>query len=82
MRIPKMRKYRWLKEVSFEALISSIIMYIIMLKEMMIMPSIRPISDLRNHFADITKEVQESKEPVFFDQERCWVYCRHEHGSL
>lgn len=29
------------------------------------MPSIRPISDLRNHFADITKEVQKSKEPVF-----------------
>ena len=55
-----------IREVSFEALISSIIMYIIMLKEMMIMPSIRPISDLRNHFADITKEVQESKEPVFF----------------
>ena len=55
-----------IREVSFEALISSIIMYIIMLKEMMIiMPSIRPISDLRNHFADITKEVQESKEPVF-----------------
>ena len=61
--MPKMRKYRL--EVSFEALISSIIMYIIMLKEMMIMPSIRPVSDLRNHFADITKEVQESKEPVF-----------------
>lgn len=29
------------------------------------MPSIRPVSDLRNHFAEITKEVQESKEPVF-----------------
>lgn len=29
------------------------------------MPSIRPVSDLRNHFADITKEVQESREPVF-----------------
>lgn len=29
------------------------------------MPSIRPISDLRNHFAEITKEVQESREPVF-----------------
>lgn len=29
------------------------------------MPTIRPISDLRNHFAEITKEVQDSKEPVF-----------------
>lgn len=29
------------------------------------MPSIRPISDLRNHFAEITKEVHESAEPVF-----------------
>lgn len=29
------------------------------------MPTIRPISDLRNHFAEITREVQQSKEPVF-----------------
>ena len=29
------------------------------------MPSIRPISDLRNHFAEITRDVQSSKEPVF-----------------
>ena len=29
------------------------------------MPTIRPVSDLRNHFAEITKEVQGSKEPVF-----------------
>ena len=29
------------------------------------MPAIRPVSDLRNHFAEITKEVQESNEPVF-----------------
>jgi len=29
------------------------------------MPTIRPVSDLRNHFSDITKEVQESNEPVF-----------------
>lgn len=29
------------------------------------MPTIRPVSDLRNHFAEITKEVQDSKEPVF-----------------
>lgn len=29
------------------------------------MPDIRPISDLRNHFAEITKDVQSSKEPVF-----------------
>ena len=29
------------------------------------MPSIRPVSDLRNHFAEITKEVQANDEPVF-----------------
>ena len=29
------------------------------------MPNIRPVSDLRNHFAEITREVQLSKEPVF-----------------
>ena len=29
------------------------------------MPNIRPVSDLRNHFAEITKEVQLSREPVF-----------------
>lgn len=31
------------------------------------MPSIRPISDLRNHFAEITQDVQSSKEPVYPD---------------
>lgn len=29
------------------------------------MPNIRPVSDLRNHFAEITREVQLSHEPVF-----------------
>lgn len=29
------------------------------------MPNIRPVSDLRNHFADIAREVAASKEPVF-----------------
>lgn len=29
------------------------------------MPSIRPISDLRNHFTEITREAQASKEPMF-----------------
>lgn len=29
------------------------------------MPKIRPVSDLRNHFTEITKDVQASKEPVF-----------------
>lgn len=29
------------------------------------MPSIRPVSDLRNHFAEITREVQQTSEPVF-----------------
>jgi len=28
-------------------------------------PNIRPVSDLRNHFTEITQEVQTSKEPVF-----------------
>ena len=29
------------------------------------MPKIRPVSDLRNHFAEITREVQLTDEPVF-----------------
>lgn len=29
------------------------------------MPQIRPVSDLRNHFADISKTVHETEEPVF-----------------
>ena len=29
------------------------------------MPSIRPISDLRNRFADVTREAQETGQPVF-----------------
>ena len=29
------------------------------------MPNIRPVSDLRNHFAEITRDVQLSDEPVF-----------------
>ncbi len=29
------------------------------------MPTIRPVSDLRNHFAEITREVQADNEPVF-----------------
>ena len=29
------------------------------------MPHIRPVSDLRNHFADISKIVHETSEPVF-----------------
>ena len=29
------------------------------------MPTIRPVSDLRNHFTEITREAQGSKEPVF-----------------
>lgn len=29
------------------------------------LPHIRPISDLRNHFADISKLVHETHEPVF-----------------
>ena len=29
------------------------------------MPRIRPVSDLRNHFAEITREVQADNQPVF-----------------
>ncbi len=29
------------------------------------MPNIRPVSDLRNHFAEITREAQLSGEPIF-----------------
>ena len=29
------------------------------------MPNIRPVSDLRNHFAEITREVERSGVPVF-----------------
>ena len=29
------------------------------------MPQIRPISDLRNHFTDISKQVHDTQEPVF-----------------
>ena len=29
------------------------------------MPNIRPVSDLRNHFAEITKDAQLSGEPIF-----------------
>lgn len=29
------------------------------------MPKIRPVSDLRNHFAEISRLVHETKQPVF-----------------
>ena len=29
------------------------------------MPSIRPVSDLRNHFTEITKELQADGKPIF-----------------
>ena len=29
------------------------------------MPNIRPVSDLRNHFAEITRDAQLSGEPIF-----------------
>jgi len=32
---------------------------------MPVVPKIRPVSDLRNKFGDISKTVHESKEPVF-----------------
>ena len=42
------------------------------------MPSIRPVSDLRNHFAEITKEVQETKEPVFLTKNGVGSIVSHE----
>lgn len=33
--------------------------------EVIIVPHIRPVSDLRNNFADISKIVHETSEPVF-----------------
>ena len=33
------------------------------------MPIIRPVSDLRSHFEEITKEVQLSREPVFLTKD-------------
>ena len=42
------------------------------------MPNIRPVSDLRNHFAEITKDAQLSGE----DQERRRFHRCHEHGEL
>ena len=32
------------------------------------MPYIRPVSDLRNHFAEIAKEAQSRKEPIFLTE--------------
>lgn len=29
------------------------------------MPTIRPVSDLRNHFADISRQVHETAEPIY-----------------
>ena len=35
------------------------------------MPQIRPISDLRNNFAEISRLVHESREPVFLTKNGC-----------
>ena len=35
------------------------------------MNMIRPVSDLRNNFADISKTVHETAQPVFYPQ---WVW--------
>lgn len=45
------------------------------------MKMIRPVSDLRNNFADISKTVHETAQPVF-DEKRIRRYGRAEHGSL
>ncbi len=35
------------------------------------MQMIRPVSDLRNHFAEISKNVHESEQPVFLTKNGC-----------
>ena len=35
------------------------------------MKKIRPISDLRNNFAEVSREVHEHNEPVFFTKNGC-----------
>ena len=42
------------------------------------MNMIRPVSDLRNNFAEISKTVHETAQPVF----RLWRYGRSEYGSV
>ena len=46
------------------------------------MPHIRPVSDLRNNFADISRIVHETDEPVFLTKKWLWGYGCNEHGSL
>ena len=45
------------------------------------MPHIRPVSDLRNNFSDISKIVHETGEPVFLTKNGYGDGC-HEHGSI
>jgi prevent-host-death family protein len=35
------------------------------------LPQIRPVSDLRNHFTDISKTVHETAEPLFLTKNGC-----------
>ena len=46
------------------------------------MNMIRPVSDLRNNFAEISKTVHETAQPVFPNEERLWRYGRSEYGSV
>lgn len=43
---------------------------------------IRPVSDLRNNFADISKTVHETKKPVFSHKKRIRRYGGFEYGSV
>lgn len=51
-------------------------------KEVDTMNMIRPVSDLRNNFADISKVVHETAQPVFLTEKRVWRYGCFEYGSV
>lgn len=46
------------------------------------MPEIRPVSDLRNNFTDISKIVHERSEPIFFDEEWARRYGSDEYRNV
>ncbi len=44
-----------------------------------LMPQIRPVSDLRNHFSDISRTVHETSEPVILTKNGYDKMTRHDH---
>ena len=46
------------------------------------MEMIRPVSDLRNNFADISKTVHETSQPVFLTKNGYGWYGCYEYGSF